>query len=146
MTKFIPLSDLKNTLGKMIILYYNNGNKGGYTMTKTGDRILSLLKQSGYSQKELASMVGVTEAAMSRYLKNEREPKIEVVANLATALNTTVDYLVNGRSESNTFDEVYHNDFNKFQFGRRAVRLSPKSFEYQKRGVKNQVFYTSFYI
>lgn len=45
---------------------------------------------------------------MSRYLKNEREPKIEVVANLATALNTTVDYLVNGRSESNTFDEVYH--------------------------------------
>ena len=77
-------------------------------MTKIGDRILSLLKQSGYSQKELASMVGVTEAAMSRYLKNEREPKIEVVANLATALNTTVDYLVNGRSESNTFDEVYH--------------------------------------
>lgn len=77
-------------------------------MTKIGDRILSLLKQSGYSQKELASMVGVTEAAMSRYLKNEREPKIEVVANLATALNTTVDYLVNGRSESNTFDKVYH--------------------------------------
>ena len=77
-------------------------------MTKIGDRILSLLKQSGYSQKELASMVGVTEAAMSRYLKNEREPKREVVANLATALNTTVDYLVNGRSESNTFDEVYH--------------------------------------
>lgn len=77
-------------------------------MTKIGDRILSLLKQSGYSQKELASMVGVTEAAMSRYLKNEREPKIEVVANLATALNTTVDYLIRGRSESNTFDEVYH--------------------------------------
>ena len=77
-------------------------------MTKIGDRIHSLLKQSGYSQKELASMVGVTEAAMSRYLKNEREPKIEVVANLATALNTTVDYLISGRSESNTFDEVYH--------------------------------------
>lgn len=77
-------------------------------MTKIGDRILSLLKQSGYSQKELASMVGVTEAAMSRYLKNEREPKIEVVANLATALNTTVDYLISGRSESNTFDDVYH--------------------------------------
>ena len=92
----------------MIIRWYNIGNKGGCTMTKIGDRILSLLKQSGYSQKELASMVGVTEAAMSRYLKNEREPKIEVVANLATALNTTVDYLGNGRSESNTFDEVYH--------------------------------------
>ena len=72
------------------------------------DRILCLLKQSGYSQKELALMVGVTEAAMCRYLKNEREPKIEVVANLATALNTTVDYLISGRSESNSFDEIYH--------------------------------------
>lgn len=77
-------------------------------MEKLGDRILRLLRQSGYSQRELASMVGVTEAAMSRYLKNEREPKIEVVANLATALNTTVDYLISGRSEGNTFDEVYH--------------------------------------
>ena len=95
-------------LDKTVIICYNIGNKGGYTMTKIGDRILSLLKQSGYSQKELASMVGVTEAAMSRYLKNEREPKIEVVANLSTALNTTVDYLISGRSESNTFDDVYH--------------------------------------
>ena len=77
-------------------------------MEKIGDRILCLLKQSGYSQKELALMVGVTEAAMCRYLKNEREPKIEVVANLATALNTTVDYLISGRSESNSFDEIYH--------------------------------------
>ena len=88
-------------------------------MTQIGDRILELLKQSGYSQKELASMVGVTEAAMSRYLKNEREPKIEVVANLATALNTTVDYLISGRSESNTFDEVYR------LVSRSTVTMSP---------------------
>jgi transcriptional regulator with XRE-family HTH domain len=94
-------------LDKTIILYYNNGNRRDI-MEKIGDRILCLLKQSGYSQKELALMVGVTEAAMCRYLKNEREPKIEVVANLATALNTTVDYLISGRSESNSFDEIYH--------------------------------------
>lgn len=77
-------------------------------MERIGDRILSLLKKSGYTQKELSSMVGVTEAAMSRYIKNEREPKIEVVANLATALDTTVDYLIRGRSESDSFDDIYH--------------------------------------
>ena len=76
-------------------------------MERIGDRILALLKQSGYTQKELASMVGVTEAAMCRYVRNEREPKIEVVANLATALNTTSDYLINGRKEDSSFDEVY---------------------------------------
>ena len=49
-------------------------------MTHIGDRLSQLLKESGYTQKELALMCGVTEAAMCRYLKNEREPKIEVVA------------------------------------------------------------------
>ena len=103
----------------MIISNYNNGTyrngiivdlkteKRRKGMERIGDRILALLKQSGYTQKELASMVGVTEAAMCRYVRNEREPKIEVVANLATALNTTSDYLINGRKEDSSFDEVY---------------------------------------
>ena len=52
-------------------------------------------------------MCGVTEAAMCRYLKNEREPKIEVVANMATALNTTVDYLINGKNDETSFEDVF---------------------------------------
>lgn len=74
---------------------------------KIGNRIEKLLKISGYTQKELALMVGVTEAAMSRYIRNEREPKIEVVANLATALNTTSDYLISGTSSNEDFAELY---------------------------------------
>lgn len=67
---------------------------------RLGDRIATLQREKGYTQKELASMVGVTEAAMSRYVKNEREPRVEVIANLATALNTTSDYLITGKDES----------------------------------------------
>lgn len=74
---------------------------------KIGNRIEKLLKASGYTQKKLALMVGVTEAAMSRYLRNDREPKIEVVANLATALNTTSDYLISGISSNEDFAEIY---------------------------------------
>ncbi len=74
---------------------------------KIGNRIEKLLKASGYTQRELALMVGVTEAAMSRYIRNEREPKIEVVANLATALNTTSDYLISGTSSDEDFAEIY---------------------------------------
>lgn len=76
-------------------------------MTRIGDRIAKLLKESEFTQKEFALMCGVTEAAMCRYLKNEREPKIEVVANMATALNTTVEYLITGKEEQNSFEDIY---------------------------------------
>lgn len=72
-----------------------------------GDRIAKLLEKEEYTQKELASLVGVTEAAMSRYLKNERQPRMEVIANLATALNTTVDYLISGAQVEGSFDDIY---------------------------------------
>ena len=76
-------------------------------MEKIGDRISQLLKETGYTQKEFALMCGVTESAMCRYLKNEREPKIEVVANMATAMNTTVEYLISGKKDETNFEDVY---------------------------------------
>lgn len=76
-------------------------------MEKMGDRILRLMKENGYTQKELAYMVGVTESAMSRYLNNERKPKAEVIANFATALNTTSDFLISGKKSDEDFAEIY---------------------------------------
>lgn len=77
-------------------------------MEKMGERIATLLKEMNISQKDLAMMIGVTESALTRYIKNEREPKIEVLANLATALNTTVDYLTTGKKPETDFDEIYN--------------------------------------
>lgn len=74
---------------------------------KIGDRILELMKKSDFTQRELATMVGVTEAAISRYINNEREPKVEVIANLATALDTTTDYLIYGTASEEDFSEIY---------------------------------------
>ena len=76
-------------------------------MERMGDRVLRLMKKNEYTQKELAYMVGVTESAMSRYLSNEREPKAEIIANLATALNTTSDYLISGKESDEDFAEIY---------------------------------------
>lgn len=72
-----------------------------------GDRILTLVKEKKISQKDLALMIGVSESALSRYIKNEREPSIEVMANLATALDTTIDYLTTGAQSETDFDEIY---------------------------------------
>ena len=71
-----------------------------------GTRIVELMGNEKINQKELAEMAGVTGAALSRYLKGEREPKAEIIANIATALNTTTDYLINGTAAED-FEEIY---------------------------------------
>ena len=76
-------------------------------MNTIGERIQTLMKESDYTQKELASMVGVTESAMSRYISNDRVPKSNIVANLATALNTTSDYIIRGKDPEEDFAEIY---------------------------------------
>ena len=76
-------------------------------MKTLGERISFLMKEKHITQKDLALMVGVTESALSRYVSNERQPKIEVLANLATALDTTVDFLTTGKQVETTFDEIY---------------------------------------
>ena len=59
-----------------------------------GSRITETLQKRGMTQKELASRIGVTEAVISRYVSGDREPKPEVLANIATALHTTSDFLL----------------------------------------------------
>ena len=72
-----------------------------------GERVLSKAKENGLNQKELAELIGVTPAALSRYLNNEREPRMEIVANMATALNTTTDYLICGKGGTDSFEDTY---------------------------------------
>ena len=64
-----------------------------------GNRIAEMLSKRGITQKELASTIGVTEAVISRYVSGERDPKPETIANIATALRTTSDYLLSIENE-----------------------------------------------
>lgn len=63
-------------------------------MSSIGDRILGLRKELNLSQKELAENVGITEASLSRYENNLREPRAEIIIRLADALNCSTDYLL----------------------------------------------------
>lgn len=75
--------------------------------TKLGGRIAELLKKNGLTQRELADLVGVTEVSMSRYISGDRVPKGPVIANIATALHTTTDYLL-GTEEEADFESEYY--------------------------------------
>ena len=72
-----------------------------------GERILSLLKERGMTQKALAIKSGVTEAAVSHYIKGDRIPRSSVLAKLSDALRTTPDYLLGGKTQNSREELQY---------------------------------------
>lgn len=70
-----------------------------------GKRLLDYVKERGMSQKDLARIAGVTESAMSHYIRGDRIPRASVLARIAEALGTTSDYLMNG-SPANFNEEI----------------------------------------
>ena len=74
--------------------------------TALGERISEMLQKRGMQQKELAERIGVTETAMSRYIAGTREPKPDVIANMATALHTTSDYLLGIKNDDLEYHQV----------------------------------------
>lgn len=88
-------------------------------MQSIGDRILTIRKELNMSQKELADKAGITEATLSRYENNLREPKAEIIGKIAIVLGVSTDYLLghtdirnNYSDESNDnkiITKAYHN-------------------------------------
>ena len=85
------------------------------------------------SQRQLATMVNVTEASMSRYVKGERMPRMNTVANIATALQTTSDFLL-GR------DMEHDAEFNFTQVKRILARNASNMTAEQKTELINALF------
>ena len=89
---------------------------------KMNERLMELVKNSIYTQKELAEKAGVTEAAMSHYLKGTRCPRPTVLAKLANLLNVSVDYLIDG--DNNSSNEAYKQI--KLLAARNVSKLTPE--------------------
>ncbi|MCI6438762.1 helix-turn-helix transcriptional regulator [Fibrobacter sp.] len=69
-------------------------------------RLQRLLSNSGMTQKELAAQAGVTEAAVSHYIKGDRVPRSSVVLKLAETLDVSVDELM-GPDKVPDFEDMY---------------------------------------
>lgn len=98
-----------------------------------GGRIAELLNQSNMTQRELADKVHVTEVSMSRYIKGDRVPKGPTIADIAAALHTTTDYLLNGDDSSNTSD--FESEYYKIH--RLIARNAPQMSSKQRRELIN---------
>ncbi len=96
-----------------------------------GERLLSLLQKQNITQRELAERINSTEATLSRYVSGDREPKAEVLANIAMALHTSSDYLL-GIEKNDDYD------FQKVE--RLLARNSSKMSEKEKRALISALF------
>jgi transcriptional regulator with XRE-family HTH domain len=59
-----------------------------------GDKILSLRKDNGWSQQQLAKEIGTSGPIIGRYERGEMTPSVEVAKKMAKAFRVTLDYLV----------------------------------------------------
>lgn len=95
-----------------------------------GARISDMLEKRNMSQRKLAERIQITEQQLSRYISGDREPKPETVANMATALQTTSDYLL-GLEEG---------EFNFNQVRRLIARNASDMSDEEKRELMNALF------
>ena len=92
-----------------MIRYFQNGKKDeeNYKMNSIGEKILDLLKRMNMNQKQLAELINTSESNLSRYIYGERNISTTLLANIATALHTTTDYLL---GISNNIDDFEYRD------------------------------------
>ena len=95
-----------------------------------GERLLAQLRHQGITQKQLADRINTTEATLSRYVSGDREPKAEVLANIATALGTTSDYLLG----------IERDDFDFPRVQRILTRNASSMTKQEKRALINALF------
>lgn len=95
-----------------------------------GERLLRLLQKQGISQRQLADRLNTTEATLSRYINGDREPKANMLANIATALNTTSDYLLG----------IEKNDYDFPKLERLLARNASQMTDKEKRALISALF------
>ncbi len=63
-------------------------------MSSFGKKLRECREEKGMNQSELARALGVHHSIIGKYERDEVKPTIDVVKNIASALDTTVGYLL----------------------------------------------------
>lgn len=71
-----------------------------------GDRLRKLRRAKGLSAVQLGKMLGVSDVAVLKYENEKMKPSLGNIQGLATALETTVDFLIYGHASSVKKDNI----------------------------------------
>lgn len=61
---------------------------------KFKERISEAIKYSGYTQKQLADMLDISEGNITNWKKGENLPSVEILYKLCVILGESADYLL----------------------------------------------------
>ncbi|MBR0540835.1 MAG: helix-turn-helix transcriptional regulator [Clostridia bacterium] len=64
------------------------------------EKVLDVMKRKNITQKDLAKKSGIAESSLSRYLRSENRPRMDVVINIAKALEIETQYLLDEEETS----------------------------------------------
>ena len=64
------------------------------------ERLIQKRKEAGLKQAELARRIGVGRDSYNRYERRGSQPSLDILARIATELNTTTDYLLGNTTDS----------------------------------------------
>lgn len=93
-TGCVPMALVRQALKKLEPCNTKTENVLNSNWTVYGDRVKTELETRGITTRELADKLNITPITMCRYLKGERIPRAPIIAQTATALNVTCDYLI----------------------------------------------------
>lgn len=83
---------------------------------KLAERIEELRKQTDLTQVEFAKKINVSRSQINRYLNHGVDPPADVLRNIANVLHTSVDYLLNGKTDERAKASLKNTDIlNKFK-------------------------------
>ena len=71
-------------------------------------RIKEMLDEKNISQKQLSEMTGITESAISHYVKGDRIPRGANLVKISRALGTTTDDLLSGDAEADKDSDLVY--------------------------------------
>lgn len=96
-------------------------------MQKFSNRLVSLRKENGLTQEDLAKLINKKRSTLSGYETEGKEPDLETVCLLAQKFGVSTDYLLGYSDERNHVEQVFYNDNRNFQrhFNAMPAELRP---------------------
>ena len=98
---------------------------------KSYEKVQKWLDENGITQRELADQVGMTEVAMSRFLRGERLPHAPYLANIASVMECDLwDLIKDDYCKDNQFSKIELEVGDEIEFecdGSKAVILAISS-------------------
>ena len=102
---------------------------------KTANRLCELRKKHNLSQEELASMLGVSRQAISKWERSESSPDTDNLIELAKIYNMTLDELLNG---NDAIDLIVENKQNNID--NKENNINTNCQKHLKRNKKYEAF------